>query len=119
MQKQYGLNVAFQTNGIETKFDSKLSELLFQTARELLFNVVKHAETLDVSLTLESVNDRILITVADKGQGFDTTVIRNEPGIAHGLLNIRQRLELMGCQMEIISRPGAGTRMIITCPGSS
>jgi len=119
MQKQYGLNVALQTNGIETKYDSKLSELLFQVVRELLFNVVKHAETLNVSLTLESANDRICITVADEGQGFDPGSVLNEPGVAHGLLQIRQRLELMGCQMEIISQPGAGTRMMISCPGSS
>lgn len=119
MQKQYGLNVALQTNGIETKYDSTLSELLFQTVRELLFNVVKHAETLDVALTLESTNDRIHITVTDKGQGFDPGAVMNEPGVAHGLLNVRQRLELMGCQMEIDSKPGAGTRMIISCPGLS
>jgi signal transduction histidine kinase len=93
--------------------------LLFQVVRELLFNVVKHAETLNVSLTLESANDRICITVADEGQGFDPGSVLNEPGVAHGLLQIRQRLELMGCQMEIISQPGAGTRMIISCPGSS
>ena len=117
MQKQYGLTIALQTNGIETNFDNPLSELIFQTVRELLFNVVKHAGTLEATMTLERVDNQLRITVSDGGQGFDPAAVMSEAGASHGLLDIRQRLEPIGCQMEIASRPGAGTRIVIHCPG--
>ena len=116
MQRQYSLNVALKTDGVKTNFDDDLNVLLFQAVRELLFNVVKHAETLQAAVTLEQLDDQICITVSDQGKGFDSVAVLNDLGIAHGLLNIRQRLELMGCQMEIISDSGAGTRVAICCP---
>ena len=116
MQKQYSLNVALKTDGIKINFDDNLNELLFQAVRELLFNVVKHAETLQAAVMLERAEEQIRITVSDEGKGFDPVAVMNDPGIAHGLFNIRQRFELMGCQMEITSRSGAGTRVIIRCP---
>ena len=119
MQKQYALNVVLNANDIKTSFDNRLSGLLYQVVRELLFNVVKHAETLQATITLEQADDQIRITVSDQGKGFDPTAVLADPGIVHGLLNVRQRLDLIGCQMEITSQPGAGTRVVIHCPNSS
>lgn len=119
MQKQYGLNVALKTNNIETNVDSRLGGLLFQMVRELLFNVFKHAGTLQADLILERVGDEICITVSDEGKGFDPVTVLSPTEIAHGLLNIRQRLELLGCRMEITSKPGVGTRIAMYCPDSN
>jgi PAS domain S-box-containing protein len=119
MQNQYGLNVTLQTNEIETNLDRRMSGLIYQMARELLFNVVKHSGTLQAELTLERVNDELRITVSDGGQGFDPNVVMSSVGVAHGLLNIRQRLELLGCRMEISSKPGAGSRISIYCLDSN
>ena len=119
MQKEYGLQVALRTGDIEVNFDSRLSGLLFHMVRELLFNVVKHAETPQATVTLEHVDGEIRITVSDEGRGFDPSNVLSEGGIAHGLLNIRQRLDLLGCRMDITSQLGAGTRIAIYCPSSS
>ena len=119
MQKQYALNVLLTTNDIKTSYDNRLSGLLYQVVRELLFNVVKHAETLQATVTLEQADDQIRITVSDAGKGFDPTVVLSDPGVVHGLLNIRHRLDLIGCQMEITSQPGGGTQVVIHCPNSS
>lgn len=115
MNKQYGLNVVLKTNEIQTNLDSRLSGLLFKMVRELLFNVVKHAGTLQATVSLERLEDEIQITVSDEGKGFDPIAVLSQPGIAHGLLNIRQRLELLGCRLEITSQPGVGTRIAIYC----
>jgi protein-histidine pros-kinase len=116
MQKQYSLNVALKTDGAKAIFDDNLNTQLFQAVRELLFNVVKHAETLQADITFEQVDGRIRITISDGGKGFDPVAVMNASGIAHGLLNIRQHLELVGCQMEFNSSAGAGTRVVIHCP---
>jgi len=116
MQKQYSLNIALKTDGLRTIFDDNLNTLLFQAVRELLFNVVKHAETLQATVTFEQVDGQIHIIVSDEGKGFDLEAVMSSSGIAHGLLDIRQHLELMGCRMELSSSFGAGTRVVIHCP---
>ncbi len=116
MQKQYSLNVALTMDSVKANFDDNLNVLLLQAVRELLFNVVKHAETLQAAVTFEQVDGQIRITVSDEGKGFDADAAMSGSGIAHGLLNIRQHLELMGCRMEIGSTSGKGTRVVIHCP---
>jgi two-component system sensor histidine kinase NreB len=61
--------------------------------------------------------DRLRLTIADDGQGFDTGV----PGTrgAHvglGLLGIRERLGPLGGTLEIRSAPGVGTELHIDLP---
>jgi signal transduction histidine kinase len=116
MQKQYSLNVALKMDGLKANFDDNLNVVLLQAVRELLFNVVKHAEILQATMTFEQLDGHMRITVSDEGKGFDSDAVLSDSGIAHGLLNIRQHLELMGCQMEISSSSGNGTRVIIQSP---
>jgi two-component system NarL family sensor kinase len=56
------------------------------------------------------------VIVKDHGTGFDTDKVMNDPNIAHGLLIIRHRLNLLGCNMEVSSQPGNGTEVIIEVP---
>jgi PAS domain S-box-containing protein len=116
MQKQYALNVALEMDGVKASLDENLSIVLLQAVRELLFNVVKHAETLQAAVNLEQVDGQIRILVSDEGKGFDSVAVMSDSGIAHGLLNIRQHLELMECGMEIRSSPGNGTQVVIHGP---
>jgi two-component system, chemotaxis family, CheB/CheR fusion protein len=116
MQKQFALNVVLTTHSIKINFNESLRLLLFQVVRELLFNVVKHAETLQATVTLEQIRNEMRITVSDEGQGFDPAAVMNTPGIAHGLLSIRERLAVVGCQMDVVSTAGVGTSVVIHCP---
>jgi signal transduction histidine kinase len=70
MHEQYGLNVSIQTDGVPTRFEDTLRILLFQAVREALFNVVKHAQTLNAVVTLEKANGHIQVMVSDEGVGF-------------------------------------------------
>jgi signal transduction histidine kinase len=90
--------------------------MLFQAVRELLFNVVKHAGTLHADITMEQVDNLIRITVSDQGTGFDAESALNDAKAAHGLLSARQRLSLLGCNLQVFSKLGAGTRVVIDCP---
>jgi signal transduction histidine kinase len=67
-----------------------------------------------VRLTQENGSGRI--AVSDPGKGFDAITIINNPQLAHGLLIIKDRLGLMGCDMQIYSKPGDGTRVEIEVP---
>jgi len=132
--ERHGLDV---TLDIPSPFDvpnGKLRTLLFQLTRELLFNVVKHAEVNTATVrarirpALETPphsvpvdapifdeppvrTDQVEISVEDTGTGFDPSA---EPG--HGLSSVRERLTLVGGTCDIDSAPGAGTRVTITAP---
>jgi two-component system sensor histidine kinase NreB len=56
----------------------------------------------------------LTVEVADDGAGFDATV---QPRCAHvGLFSVRERAEALGGNLDIISRVGAGTRVILSVP---
>jgi PAS domain S-box-containing protein len=116
MKEQYGLHVDLDAKDRLDQIDSHLRMLLFQSIRELLFNVVKHAGVSEVKVTLEQVNGHPCITVSDDGTGFDVEVVMGNLQAAHGLLMIQDRFHLLGCQMEINSRPGEGTQITIEIP---
>lgn len=116
MKEQFGLQVDLEAKATMDQLDHHLRMLLFQSIRELLFNVVKHAGVLQAKITLEQTQGRPCITVSDDGKGFDARVIMGNRQTAHGLLIIQDRLNLLGCHMELVSKPGEGTRIKIELP---
>jgi PAS domain S-box-containing protein len=91
---------------------------LFQCARELLWNVVKHGVTDRATVAYGRDGDRMSLAVSDNGKGFDAQTMRaNFDGRGHfGLFSIRERVELRGGAVEINSTPGAGTWVSIVFP---
>ena len=116
MKEQYGLQIELDARQNLTTLNPHVRMLLFQSIRELLFNVVKHAGILEAKVALEQANDKGRIIVSDDGKGFDTEAVLGNPQAAHGLLIIQDRLNLLGCHMELVSRPGEGTRITIELP---
>jgi signal transduction histidine kinase len=116
MKEQYGLQVDVEETGELPAIDHHMRMLLFQSIRELLFNVVKHAGVSHAKVTLEQLHGRLSITVSDDGAGFDAKAVIGNPQAAHGLLIIQERLNLLGCHMEVLSEPGQGTRILIQLP---
>lgn len=93
--------------------------LIFQLVRELLFNVIKHANVLEVDLYLYEENDRKRITVEDKGVGFEFDhMVRAKwkPEQGYGLYSVRERIALFGGQLLVDSHPGNGARVTIVLP---
>ena len=92
--------------------------LLFQSIRELLFNVVKHANTRSAVVNLRRFDGSLQITVSDQGSGFDpaATSAPGEDTRGFGLFGIRERLGFMGGTLEIDSCPGQGSRFVLSVP---
>ena len=116
MKNRHGLQVELLARDNLNQLDNHMRMLLFQTIRELLFNVVKHAGTEQATVTLERDDKRGRITISDAGRGFDRLATLNDPKTAHGLLVIQDRLALMDCSMDITSEPGKGTQIVIETP---
>src|SRR5262249_27258548 len=94
--------------------------LLFESTRELLFNVVKHAKVDRVTLDLAlDAMDHLCITVTDEGIGFDPAELgdRLKAGaVGWGLFSIRERVTLLGGRFDIDSTAGQGTRFRLVAP---
>jgi PAS domain S-box-containing protein len=116
MKDQYGLHIDLEAKENFSQLDHNIRMLLFQSIRELLFNVVKHAGILEAKVTLERVDGRGQVTVIDEGKGFEAEAVMKDVKTAHGLLVVQDRLNLLGCDMEVKSKPGEGTRVVIRFP---
>jgi PAS domain S-box-containing protein len=116
MKEQYGLQVVVDNGDDFVHLEEHMRVLLFQAVRELLFNAFKHSGSLEATVRLTQKNGSGRITISDPGNGFDAVTVMKDPQLAHGLLIIRDRLGLMGCDMQIHSQPGDGTRVEIEVP---
>ena len=118
MRDTHGLNVDLKYPEDMPPLAEEILLVLFQSIRELLFNIVKHAEVRQASLELNQQDGQIQITVEDKGAGFDTDKLlaKGEESEGFGLSSIRERLSLMGGKIEIDSGVGQGSLIRLTAP---
>jgi len=90
----------------EPQLDDKLKMTIFRIVQELLNNAIKHANATEVQIAIVQKHRQLLITIADDGNGFDTS--QKSKGI--GITNIISRAELFNGRVKIDSSPGKGCR---------
>jgi signal transduction histidine kinase len=121
MGRLYDLQVDLELSQDYQLASEDLRVLVFQLVRELLFNVVKHAQVTHARIVMSLENDQFVVRVEDQGIGFDPAVLedgerRNTGGF--GLYSIRERLGLFGGEVTIASGPGHGTQVVLSLPQS-
>jgi signal transduction histidine kinase len=118
MNNRYGMSIRLEkeANG-DFNLDFEVAVLLYQAVRELLFNVLKHAQVKTAQVLLTRNGGTIKVSVTDSGAGFDHRKIENtfNPE-GFGLFSIRERLKYFGGKMEIESAVGRGTKVEISIP---
>ena len=113
----HGLMVEVQLAQEQVPLSDDRSVLLFQSVRELLINVAKHAGTDRATVSLKvDEQQRLCIEVQDNGCGFDTTVDNKSTDAHFGLFSIRERMQALGGRLEVKSMPGQGTTAILSLP---
>jgi CheY-like chemotaxis protein/anti-sigma regulatory factor (Ser/Thr protein kinase) len=92
--------------------------LLFQSVRELLLNVAKHAGTDRATVTLKvDQEQRLCIVVQDSGRGFDSAAVEGKSENGHfGLFSVRERMQAMGGRLDVQSAPGQGATITMLLP---
>jgi YesN/AraC family two-component response regulator len=96
--------------------------LLFECARELLFNACKHAGVAQARVAVARTGDNwISMVVEDKGNGVDLAELRkqNVEQPTFGLFSIQQRLMHLGGSMDLESAPGQGMRITLVVPAGA
>jgi len=98
MQKQFGIHIHLADDKQYKVLNEDLRILVFRAVQKLLFNVVKHAQTQEVRISLARDRDNIKICVEDDGIGFD--IAETDPYLyrmgGFGLFSIKERLQHLG-----------------------
>jgi signal transduction histidine kinase len=118
VSRQQRLIVTVEDDGAPKPLEDQVTVLLFQTVRELLQNVVKHARSKRATVRCSVQNDVLALDVVDPGIGFEVHSVDRLPTRqgGFGLFNIRERLKLMGGTVDIHSIVGEGTTVRIRVP---
>ncbi len=119
MHKNHGLSVHVEADDAAEPLDEDVKVLLYQSVRELLFNVVKHARVKRARLKMGlGEDDEVEIVVSDRGKGFESQPFNQGRGTSagFGLFSIRERLAWLGGRMEVESQPGQGSRFRLCAP---
>ncbi len=113
-EKKHGIPVHFASEAKLKLLPRDIQVLLFESVRELLSNVVKHAKAKRARVSVAGDDDTLQIEVEDDGIGFDwTRVDLNNEFSGFGLFSIRERLKNIGWNFQLTSTVGAGTRVIM------
>jgi signal transduction histidine kinase len=118
IQKKHGIATEFEDDEQPKPLDDDVRVFLFRDVRELLVNVVKHAQAKKVKVSIRKVGSEIHVGVEDDGVGFDPAEVAAKAVKAggFGLFSIRERLEQLGGHLEIESEPGRGTKAALIAP---
>ncbi|MEZ4236905.1 MAG: PAS domain-containing protein [Myxococcota bacterium] len=111
MRDLHGLSVTVHADTDAAPSESQISVALLEIARELLFNVAKHAGVDRAEVRLGRSGGDVQLEVIDSGRGFPAS-----GASGFGLTSVRERLRLLGGELEIVSPPGGGTRVSVHAP---
>jgi len=112
-----GITVELECPDQSGKLPAEIELSAYRIAQEALTNVEKHAGACRVTVELTCDNVRLRLRLRDDGCGFDM----NAPGPASknggmGLIDIQERVRLVGGTSTVKSAPAAGTEVVIELP---
>jgi len=118
VEQKYGIKTKYEGDARLEPLDNNVRVLLYRAVRELLINVVKHAQAQHVKVSICRDDDNIYINVKDDGIGFKSPAMGFNSGKTRGfgLFSIRERLNHIGGSVEIESKPGYGTHVTLAAP---
>lgn len=115
LSRREGLTVHMHVEG-EERFARGAEQAIYRIAQEALNNVVRHAGTCEVQITMELQPDLLRLSVSDDGRGFDPANPGLVPGRHLGLISMRERATEIGGSLDVRSYPGRGTEIVLVVP---
>lgn len=85
--------------------------VVYRVAQEAMTNAIRHAHAASIDLTLRASGDRLNLSVRDDGRGLREASL--ESG---GIRGMRERANLVGGTLQVMSAPRAGTEVCLTIP---
>ena len=108
-----GLRVTFAANVERLEMAPPLRTACFRVVQEAITNALRHARAATVAVELRAEPDRVWLVVKDDGAGFDKDAMQQRAarGASLGLLSMKERVSLLGGELEVNSAPGCGAEI--------
>ena len=104
---------------IDDLFSPQAQIHIFRVIQESLTNIFRHAQASQVSVIIKDERDRVVIKVADNGQGFDLQQVLNLERRGIGIAAMQERIRILGGTLDIQSQKGSGTQISCNIPVKS
>lgn len=108
------LKVHFHQTGFPAVLGRDITLCVFRIAQEGLRNCAKHSGAEAARVVLTRTRNAVRLVVSDQGCGFNAKTALMEKGL--GFVSMKERLHVLGGQMNVYSRPQRGTRIEISVP---
>ena len=117
-----GMTIHLDVRGLDERLPDKVEHVCFAIVQEAIGNIKKHAKAKQVWIGVERRAKDLVLGVRDDGKGFDVAAVESQYDQrgSLGLLNMKERAELVGGQLTIESSPGHGTlvSLIVSLSGA-
>ena len=107
------INIKLTTDKYAVKTRSLVETVLYQSAKELINNTIKHASAENITIELRSTNSQIVLYYRDDGIGFDVNK-QLELSLGLGLNNIVNKVRTIKGNCDFLSNTGDGLMVVIT-----
>jgi len=104
------ISCEFKSNYDEQSLSHEIKTDIFRICQESLTNVIEHACATHVKISIDCIEENVLLTIADNGKGFDVDQIKQTPG----LNSMQERTDTINGQLTIQSKSGEGTTVRFT-----
>jgi PAS domain S-box-containing protein len=118
IKDRHGIQVKCSFEGNLSSLGQDLTVMVFHIVKELLQNVIKHSGARGAIVRIIEDKNSIRTIVADDGEGFDVNDT-NSPDYLEGgfgLFSIRERVKSFNGNIQIKSKPGIGSEVIVELP---
>jgi len=112
-EKRSGIAAIFKTRNVPP-IDRILSTAIYRIVQEALTNVARHSHAAHVEIMLQTEGDLLTLSIKDNGCGFGEKEPLKSEGL--GIAGMRERVNLAGGLLDIQSRTGEGTHVMVTVP---
>lgn len=106
-----GLTIHFSSSDVPDAIDDRINTYLYRIAQEGLNNIIKHSGAESASIAINWVENELILQIIDRGSGFNYNNDRKLCG--NGIANMKERVQLLGGEFELLSAKGDGTRISI------
>ncbi|UCC88389.1 MAG: GAF domain-containing sensor histidine kinase [Anaerolineales bacterium] len=112
------LNVVFRASGEIGRLSHNAEVAIFSIVQEAITNAKKHAKASRIEIEVIPSHDQVTVAVRDNGVGFDVkaTTDRYDERSSLGMLNMKERAEIVNGTLSLSSTPGQGTSILLELP---
>jgi signal transduction histidine kinase/YHS domain-containing protein len=117
-KNEEGVAVKVQTTGKERRLDETRELTLFRSVQEAIQNARRHGQAEHISVEVNYQPQNVCLTVIDDGSGFYWSERYSSFAKSghYGLLGMKERVHHLNGSVDVMSKPGMGTRLTVTLP---